>query len=68
MKLGSKKTRQAELLDALGSEVLTVEDMSSPPTPVLVEPPTQVQKDARGSLPSVTPERQVLSSGLIGRS
>lgn len=59
MKLGSKKTRQAELLDALGGEVLTVEDMSTPPTPIPVEPPTQTQKDARGSLPSVTPERQV---------
>ena len=30
MKLGSKKTRQAELLDALGGEVLTIEDMSVP--------------------------------------
>ena len=59
MKLGSKKTRQAELLDALGGEVLAVEDMSSPPTPIPVEPPTQIQKDARGSLPSVTAERQV---------
>ena len=65
MKLGSKKTRQAELLDALGGEVLTVEDMSAPPTPVPVEPPTQTQKDARGSLPSVTPERYVPPSGLI---
>lgn len=59
MKLGSKKTRQAELLDALGGEVLTVEDMSAPPTPIPIEPPTQTQKDTRGSLPSVTPERQV---------
>ncbi|KAN0073688.1 hypothetical protein V8E55_012165 [Tylopilus felleus] len=56
MKLGSKKTRQAELLDALGGEVLSVEDMSAPPTPIPVEPPTQTQKDARGSLPTVTPE------------
>ncbi|KAF8131415.1 hypothetical protein EV363DRAFT_1583705 [Boletus edulis] len=56
MKLGSKKTKQAELLDALGSEALTVEDMSAPPTPIPIEPPTQTQKDARGSLPSVTPE------------
>ena len=59
MKLGSKKTRQAELLDALGGEVLSVEDMSAPPTPIPVEPPTQTQKDARGSLPTITPERQV---------
>ena len=63
MKLGSKKTRQAELLDALGGEVLAVEDMSSPPTPVPVEPPTQTQKDARGSLPSVIPERHVFFFG-----
>ncbi|KAF8839782.1 hypothetical protein BDN67DRAFT_730068 [Paxillus ammoniavirescens] len=56
MKLGSKKTRQAELLDALGGEVLAVEEMSSPPTPVPVEPPTLAQKDARGSLPAVASE------------
>ena len=66
MKLGSKKTRQAELLDALGGEVLTVEDMSVPPTPIPVEPPTQIQKDARGSLPPVTQERQVHSPLLQG--
>ncbi|KAF9235051.1 hypothetical protein BU15DRAFT_89722 [Melanogaster broomeanus] len=56
MKLGSKKTRQAELLDALGGEVLAVEEMSTPPTPIPVEPPTLAQKDARGSLPAVSPE------------
>ncbi|KAH7886432.1 hypothetical protein F5I97DRAFT_1810154 [Phlebopus sp. FC_14] len=54
MKLGSKKTRQAELLDALGGEVLPVEEMSAPPTPVPVEPPAPARvKDARGSLPVV---------------
>ncbi|KIJ66580.1 hypothetical protein HYDPIDRAFT_174623 [Hydnomerulius pinastri MD-312] len=56
MKLGSKKTRQAELLDALGGEVLAVEEMSAPPTPVPMEPPTAAQKDARGSLPTVDAE------------
>ena len=61
MKLGSKKTRQAELLDALGGEVLSVEDMSAPPTPIPAEPPSQTQKDVRGNLPPVTPERQVVS-------
>jgi len=57
MKLGSKKTKQAELLDALGGEALVSEDMSAPATPAVVSTPEPVlMKNARGSLPSVTPE------------
>ncbi|KAI0059417.1 hypothetical protein BV25DRAFT_1828935 [Artomyces pyxidatus] len=57
MKLGSKKTKQAELLDALGGSALLSEDMSAPPTPAVGNTPEPVVvKDARGSLPTVTPE------------
>ncbi|PCH34288.1 hypothetical protein WOLCODRAFT_87391 [Wolfiporia cocos MD-104 SS10] len=57
MKLGGKKTRQAELLDALGGEALLSEDMSTPGTPVpsgTPEPPAL--KNERGSLPVVNAE------------
>ncbi|KAK0187174.1 hypothetical protein F5146DRAFT_765667 [Armillaria mellea] len=57
MKLGSKKTKQAELLDALGGEVL------APPTPEVSAPPTPTissesahQNTGRGSLPEVEAE------------
>jgi coatomer subunit delta len=53
MKLGSKKTKQAELLDALGGEGLAYEDVS--PTPAVNEP--SVPKNTRGSLPPVKAER-----------
>ncbi|CAL1694674.1 unnamed protein product [Somion occarium] len=56
MKLGAKKSKQSELLDALGSEVLLSEDMSVPTTPAATTPEPFVQKDERGSLPTVTPE------------
>lgn len=61
MKLGTKKTKQAELLDALGGDVLAssagVGDLSGPPTPVPAEPQSPVQKDnGRGSLPEVEAE------------
>ncbi|KAI0033954.1 hypothetical protein K488DRAFT_77530 [Vararia minispora EC-137] len=57
MKLGSKKTKQAELLDALGGEPLLSEEMSMPSTPAAVNTPEPaVLKDARGSLPEVTAE------------
>lgn len=69
MKLGSKKTKQAELLDALGGEALVSEDMSAPATPVPTSPPelggaAVRSKDAtgRGSLPAITPERYAPSS------
>lgn len=61
MKLGTKKTRQAELLDALGGDVLAssagVGELSGPPTPVVSESQSLVQKDGgRGSLPDVKVE------------
>jgi hypothetical protein len=59
MKLGAKKTKQAELLDALGGEVLasTELELSAPATPAVAEAPV-VQKatDGRGSLPEVEKE------------
>ncbi|EIW87395.1 hypothetical protein CONPUDRAFT_116631 [Coniophora puteana RWD-64-598 SS2] len=55
MKLGaSKKTRQAELIDALGGEALVADEMSAPPTPQPVEPPNPI--NTRGSLPPVDQE------------
>lgn len=70
MKLGSKKTKQAELLDALGGEALVSEDMSQPATPIPTTSPelgamgggaVSRPKDAgRGSVPTVTPERYIL--------
>ncbi|KAI9513100.1 hypothetical protein F5148DRAFT_1158721 [Russula earlei] len=56
MKLGSKKTKQAELLDALGGSALLSEEMSVPTSPVAVTPEPSMTKDTRGSLPEVTPE------------
>ena len=63
MKLGSKKTKQAELLDALGGEVLAssslLADLSSPPTPAAAastsEPPPSEKNNGRGSIPEVEP-------------
>jgi hypothetical protein len=54
MKLGSKKTRQAELLDALGSELVS-EELSAPSTPPITEP-SPAPTNTRSSLPSVTAE------------
>lgn len=64
MKLGSKKTKQAELLDALGGDVLASSagagELSGPPTPVVSNSPSPIQKDnGRGSLPEVEAERHV---------
>ncbi|KAF5352791.1 hypothetical protein D9756_006205 [Leucocoprinus leucothites] len=60
MKLGAKKTRQAELLDALGGDVLASGvgvELSAPPTPAVLEQPTQQKaNDGRGSLPEVAKE------------
>jgi len=58
MKLGSKKTKQAELLDALGGE-LAVEEQSVPPSPVHAPEPVDPAKDYTGSLPAVAQERSV---------
>jgi len=44
MKLGAKKTRQAELLDVLGGDVLASTvgtELSGPPTPIVPEPSVQ---------------------------
>jgi hypothetical protein len=69
MKLGgNKKTKQAELLDALGAEALAPEEPTLPLSPVpapleRVEP--AVPKDGRGSIPAVTHERWESSSQYI---
>ena len=64
MKLGSaKKTKQAELLDALGGEVLAttglgVEERTAPTTPTqAVSEPTIQKVSGRGSVPEVEAER-----------
>lgn len=56
MKLGSKKTRQAELLDALGGEVISSEEISTPSTPVMNEHAAPTKTEVRSNLPTVTPE------------
>jgi len=63
MKLGSKKTKQAELLDALGGSTLLSEDISTPNTPAASTPEPTIVKDIRSSLPTVTPERSVAPFG-----
>ncbi|KAG6845568.1 hypothetical protein H0H87_007247 [Tephrocybe sp. NHM501043] len=61
MKLGGKKTKQAELIDALGGDVLASSiasaDVSAPPTPSSASQPSAVQKPSgRGSLPEIVTE------------
>ncbi|KAG6873064.1 hypothetical protein C0995_003370 [Termitomyces sp. Mi166 len=60
MKLGGKKTKQAELIDALGGDVAaSVADISAPPTPSASSQPSAVaipKHDGRGSLPQVQTE------------
>jgi hypothetical protein len=56
MKLGSKKTKQAELLDALGGE-LAVDEQSVPASPVHAPEPAAPVKDYASSLPAVAQER-----------
>ncbi|KAF9786887.1 hypothetical protein BJ322DRAFT_1099272 [Thelephora terrestris] len=55
MKLGSKKTKQAELLDALGGE-LAVDEQSVPTSPVHAPEPAAPVKDYASSLPAVAQE------------
>ncbi|KAJ3740093.1 hypothetical protein DFH05DRAFT_1510256 [Lentinula detonsa] len=59
MKLGSRKTRQAELVDALGGEILASPsistDASAPPTPSISSPAAAVSGE-RGSIPEVVAE------------
>lgn len=68
MKLGSKKTSSAALLDALGSEALISEDMSGPPTPAdrgANTPEPRAAANERGNLPVVTPERYGMETKLV---
>ncbi|KAF9528125.1 hypothetical protein CPB83DRAFT_357502 [Crepidotus variabilis] len=57
MKLGSKKTKQAELLDALGGDVLASTELAEASTPVAThtshQPPSAPKVTGRGSLPEV---------------
>ena len=64
MKLGSKKTKQAELLDALGGDVLATTSIAelSTPAPAAPEAPAVQKVSGRGSLPEVDAERYVLFS------
>jgi coatomer subunit delta len=57
MKLGSKKTKQAELLDALGGSALLSEEISVPNTPEPSTPEPSIVKSTKNPLPEVTPER-----------
>lgn len=58
MKLGSKKTKQAELLDALGGEALisSLPELSAPSTPTVSASASQ-HDVGRGSLPEVESQR-----------
>ncbi|KAJ3972190.1 hypothetical protein EV361DRAFT_823978 [Lentinula raphanica] len=59
MKLGNKKTKQAELIDALGGEMVASpslsSDVSAPPTPSVSSPAAAVSSE-RGSVPEVVAE------------
>jgi coatomer subunit delta len=74
MKLGSKKTKQAELLDALGGDMASslMADMSTPPTPSAPEPaqqaPAAKASDERGSVPEVVQEGYVFYLVLLDYS
>jgi hypothetical protein len=57
MKLGSKRTKQAELLDALGGSALLSEEISVPNTPEASTPEPSIVKSTKSSLPTVAPER-----------
>ncbi|KAJ7595944.1 hypothetical protein C8J56DRAFT_392150 [Mycena floridula] len=54
MKLGSKKTKQAELLDSLGGDIPIMSDISVPPTPSVAQPqPVAPKPTGRGNIPEV---------------
>lgn len=65
MKLGSKKTKQAELIDALGGDVLAttnIADLSAsagPASPAVLEHVPVQKVSGRGSLPEVEAQRCV---------
>lgn len=69
MKLGSKKTKQAELLDALGGDVLASTGLAEAPasvTPAVSEPAPTVQKvTGRGSLPEVEAKGYVVAFSVV---
>jgi hypothetical protein len=69
MKLGSKKTKQAELLDALGEDVLASPGTAEAPASVATtapEPAPVIQKvTGRGSLPEVEEKGYVALSSVI---
>lgn len=71
MKLGAKKTKQAELLDALGGDALApispAPELSAPATPAAADPPAQPKGDGRGSLPEVEKERYFMCRFSMGR-
>ncbi|TDL26355.1 hypothetical protein BD410DRAFT_783390 [Rickenella mellea] len=56
MKLGSKKTKQSELLDAMGSEAVVPDELSAPTTPVPSHTPEPVVAKATSTLPVVEAE------------
>lgn len=56
MKLGSKKTRNAELLDALGGEAIPPPELSAPSTPAAPLTPEPTGKAQLSSLPEVHKE------------
>lgn len=67
MKLGAKKTKQAELIDALGGDYVATAgitaDLSEPPTPSNpshYDAPAARGNAGRGSIPEVVEERSVL--------
>ena len=65
MKLGSKKTKQAELLDALGGDVLestiSSPNATAPEAPIVQQAPAVQKVSGRGSLPEVEPQRLFIS-------
>lgn len=61
MKLGSKKTKQSELLDAMGSEAVMPDELSAPSTPAPSHTPEPVVAKATSTLPVVEAERFVFS-------
>jgi hypothetical protein len=59
MKLGSKRTKQAELLDALGGEAFIPDELavSLPSVHAPAAAESAAQKNPRGNLPVISAER-----------
>jgi hypothetical protein len=62
MKLGSKKVQQSQLLDALGGEIDSVEEISAPSTPAPVDTAAQGSTRAPSTLPSDAERCVVISN------